>query len=112
MRLTLDQGYDSFTYDVTISNDQISWAPDVGANWLSVAADGGSGTSKWTITGSPDNFAPPVTYGMVPAGAEQYWPFQGESPDPLATGDEVYIYGTQISDEGYTELYEGSGIVE
>ena len=45
---------------------------------------------KWFVYGER-GIAPPVTYGVVPNGAEQTWPFGGGSPPPLASGDIIYV---------------------
>jgi hypothetical protein len=108
--MTLNSGYDWFDVAINVSGNQITWTPSVGVNWLTVANS--DGNSKWSLTGTPDTFDAPVTYATVPEGARQYWPWDGSSPESLATGDEIGIYGTKVTDEGYSEIYSGEGIVE
>jgi hypothetical protein len=48
----------------------------------------------------------PVTYGVVPAGASQQYPFTG-APAPLAPGDEVGIATSGSSIDGVP--YFGGG---
>ncbi len=104
--LTLNSGFDQFLVDVSVSGDQISWTPDRPMNWLTVSS--ADDDPKWSITSSPDTFSPPVTYGTVPNGAQQYWPWQGPATGSLTGDDRVYVYGTDITPEGYLEMYDGS----
>lgn len=104
--LTLNNGWDQFNVDVSVSGNRISWMPDRPMNWLTVSS--ADNDPKWSITGSPDTFSPPVTYGSVPNGAQQYWPWQGQATGSLAADDEVDVYGTDVSPQGYFEMYSGS----
>jgi hypothetical protein len=70
----------------------ISWTATVDANLLMV--NDAAGGSKWWIVSldSDIGFPSPVTYGMVPAGAQQAIPPAGTPPPAIASGDTIAIY--------------------
>jgi hypothetical protein len=74
------------TIDYQAGLQQISWDPGVAAETLGVSNGGGP---VWQIY-SESGFTPPVTYGELPAGAQQIMPMSG-SPAPISSGDIVFI---------------------
>jgi len=86
------------TIDYNAGSGQMNWDPAVPAESLVVSSEGGS---AWQIY-SESGFTPPVTYGELPAGAQQVMPISG-SPAPIATGNIVFIVpkGGFIDYQGY-----------
>lgn len=66
---------------------EITWHPAAGAQALIVLSPlAGPLWSLYSDTG----FDPPVTYGQVPARAQQSWPVSG-SPEPISSGDLITL---------------------
>jgi hypothetical protein len=88
----------------------IEWTPSqYGATVLDVASD--SGETKWAVYSGEASFPPPVTYGVVPTGAEQAVPFGGGRPAALASGDIVQIVQSGTSPDGFPYVGQGSVVV-
>ena len=66
---------------------RITWDPPVGAQALIVLSQVTG--QLWNLY-SDSSFEPPVTYGQVPAGAQQAWPVSG-SPEPISSGDLITL---------------------
>jgi hypothetical protein len=73
------------------TSGEISWAPAVRATMVIVAD--AAGTPKWYVIGGEGGFASPVTYGTLPAGAMQLFPYLPGTPPPaIASGDLITVY--------------------
>lgn len=103
--VTLADGYDFYetvTASASATSGGIAWTPALNAGWIAVSTTPVSGdpVTKWMLaTADPKaGFAGPVTYGTVPAGAEQTFPVAG-SPSAMAEGDtvQVVLRGTAAS---------------
>jgi hypothetical protein len=75
-----------------LSGATLSWTPALAASQVRASdADGGL---KWDLV-SAAGIVPPLTFGQVPAGAQQRTPAAG-NPAPLLSGEsvEVSLIGT------------------
>jgi hypothetical protein len=87
----------------------ISWTPATyRATGLTVA---GASDVKWVLTAPESGFASPVTYGTLPAGAEQVLPFDNTPPAALASGDTIGVYLSAPGDDGYPVIGQGFAVV-
>lgn len=102
--LRLDQGMRWVTADLTASGGQIRWLPDPYDALFLVVSDAGGGL-KWGLS-SEVGIGSPVTYGAVPAGADQWFPSDAASPAALASGDEITVTLSGTTPEGIP--YTGS----
>jgi hypothetical protein len=99
--LTLDTGWRAVTPTVSVTGATISWSPaEYGAAILSVVpGTSGAEPYKWFV-GSDAPMSSPVGYGVLPAGATQAWPASG-APAPLASQDQISIYLSGVSADGF-----------
>mgnify|MGYP006286482329 CR=1 FL=1 len=109
VQVRLDQGVDVFSLAISISGNQLSWQPDVPANWILVGEQ--DGTPKWWLFSEESRIPSGLDYGDVPTGTVQVIPQTGD-PEPLAGGDRISILATQSSSEGIFEQYQATIIVE
>jgi hypothetical protein len=106
----LDTGYDFYTIALEVNGEAISWLPNVPTSMLTVSD--ANGDAKWGVViedGRP-GFTGPVTYGQVPAGAVQYWPYEGEVL-PLQSGDTIETLAVGVTAEGYDFWGTGEYVV-
>ncbi len=105
--ITLTDGYRYVPLSVEfVPPGIIRWTPPTyPATGINVASES---TAKWVVTSPDAGFLPPVTYGTLPAGALQVFPFDGSTPPPpLASGDSISVYLSAPGDDGYPVLGQG-----
>jgi hypothetical protein len=100
VQVRLLQGKDKLDPMVSVTAGSIAWTPSRPAMNLRVID--ALGALKWEVE-SLSGFAPPVTYGQVPAGAAQT---TAGTPAALAPGDEVSVVLEGTGPDGYQ--YSGS----
>jgi hypothetical protein len=105
---TLD-GEDTFSLTETVTSGVIAWSPTVkvGNIWVNDSA----GNAKWAAAVDTDGsqLTGPITYGTAPAGWVQSYPdpTSGDTPAPLAEGDQIHVDVLDTTAAGYT--CDGSG---
>lgn len=97
-------------HTVTVGTGQypaISWQAPVGMSGLFLRAKGGVLTARWSlVTTGLSGFTPPLTYGTVPAGAQQTYPLLGAQPQALETGVTYQLGLIDTSIPPDTTMYE------
>jgi len=73
---------------ITYTAGVIDWTPDVLANFVMVSD--AAGNPRWYVI-ADEGLAGPVTYGEVPAGAYQLFPYGGSAPTAVASGDVIMV---------------------
>lgn len=71
----------------------------------------GASDPKWVVTAPEAGLASPLTYGTVPAGAEQVFPFAGARPPAIASGDQIGVFLSAPGDDGYPVVGQGYTVV-
>ncbi len=94
LQLRLASGHDALNLAVTLTGNAISWAPVRPA--VAVRVIDSAGVVKWELQ-SIAGVTPPVTFGVVPAGATQPVAPVGT----LAAGDEVSVELLGTGSDGY-----------
>jgi hypothetical protein len=99
--VVFDQGYDGVEAVVSVVGNTISWTPNATIELLYVTST--TAGYKWMISALDEDagFAGPITYGVVPDGAEQIAPYDGAPPPAMEAGDVVNIMGWTSTPDGY-----------
>jgi len=107
--IILSEGFRNINLNAAVSGGVISWMPaEYGAASLYVSGDT---DLKWLIDAGSSNIGTPVTYGTVPAGAEQAFPAGGSPPAALSSGDTVEIFVSGTGSDGYPYSGIGTAVV-
>jgi len=109
LEIILSEGFRNVTVTAAVGGGVISWMPAAyGATSVYVTGDTGF---KWVVSATSSNIGTPVTYGTVPVGAEQTFPFDGSPPAPLSSGDTVQIFVSGTGSDGYPYSGIGTAVV-
>ena len=108
--IILSEGFRNVALTPAVSGRMISWTP---AQYKATSVFVSSSTTgfKWILSSASSSIGTPVTYGTVPAGAEQTFPINGSPPAALSTDDTVDIFVSGTGSDGYPYYGYGTATV-
>lgn len=103
LTLKLNHGVDRLEVSATFTGSQVNWLPPRAASRVTVLD--GAGLPKWEVA-APGGLMPPLTFGTVPAEAEQT-----TAPTGVASsGDSVVVEFEGLGRDGVVYVGTGTGV--